>query len=524
MRCRGVFILFFFLFGISVAGFAQNSADQLKSIRSGVVEKIDGREYYIHTIKRGQTLYMISKAYGVQVNDLIAENPGVKNGIRADEKLRIPVPGKGGDQKTKSSPTPEAKPVQPGKSPEKAGGAGSKSSVREAGSDAKSSVKEGGAGEKTVATNVADTLVEQEIPCGMDGTTRSRIYNVALMMPLYLQDVDKDPGAPLPVEPYRPFQFIQFYEGFLMAVDSLVKTGLRIKLTVYDVGKDTSKTRQLLRKPEFKKCDLIVGVLYVQNFKIVAEFARKNKINLVNPISERSDILVNNPYVFKMRPSKKSRMDDLAAYMTTAFYRGDILILRGGQFAGKELPKQLKKECLERKLQIVHVENQENLILKLSKEKENYVVVFADNAAYIIELTRRLFELRNDYTLSLVGLPDWLSLEGLDMEYLVGLHAHMMAPLFVDYGSPEVKKFVGNFASVYKTDPESLAFQGFDTGIYFLSALRNFGPDLQRCIGDFKMKTLQTSFEFNRSSPKNGFENHHWNIFKYENYKLIGVN
>lgn len=515
MSCRSVFILLFFLFRISDGGFAQNSADQLKAIRSGVIEKIDGREFYIHTIKRGQTLYMISKAYGVQVNDLIEENPGVKNGIRADEKLRIPVPGKGGEKKEKNNQTPDSKPVPTAKSPEKEGSAG-----------AKSSVKDGGVAGKPVATTAADTLEEKEIPCGMDGTTRNRVYNVALMMPLFLQDVDTDPNpnAQLPVEPYRPFQFIQFYEGFLMAVDSLVKTGLKIKLMVYDVGKDTSQTRQVLKSPELKKVDLIVGVLYVQNFRIVAEFARKNKINLVNPISDRSDILVNNPYVFKMRPSKKSRMDDLAAYMTTAFYRGDILILRSGQFSGKDLPEQLKKECLERKLQVTQVENQENLILKLAKEKENYVVVFADNAAYIIDLTRRLFELRNDYTISLVGLPDWSSLEGLDMEYLVSLHAHMMAPLFVDYGSPEVKKFVGNFASAYKTDPESLAFQGFDTGIYFLSALRNYGSDLQRCIGDFKMKTLQTTFDFNRSSAKHGFENHHWNIFKYENYKLVGVN
>lgn len=498
-------ILFLLLTMTHVICFAQVTGEQLKALRSTVIEKVDGKEYYVHTIKRGQTLYMISKAYGVEVNDLIAENPQVKDGIKADEKIRIPIRSNQVDPVKKSS-DPVKKSGEP---------------VKKSGEPVKKS------GTTKEPKTIADSVAIPELPCGSDTTLQSRIYNVALMIPLYLQDVNlmnTDPKELAPEDPYRPLQFVQFYEGFRMAVDSLVKAGLRIKLWVYDVDKDTVKTKQLLKNPELKKMDLIVGLLYTRNFQIVANFAEKHKIVIVNPISERSDIIARNRTVIKARPSKKSRMDNLADYMASAFYRGQILILRSGQFPDRELPEYLKKVCQERKLNVIQAENQESLIARLSKEKENYVVIFADNSAYLLDLTRRLFEMRNDYNLTVVGLPDWSSIEGLDMEYLVNLRTHMMAPWFIGYENPQVKKFVRAYSSVYKSDPDPLAFQGYDIGFYFLSALRKYGPDLQRCIGEYKMKTLQTTFDFIHTSKNSGLENRHWCIFKYENYKLVGVN
>jgi LysM repeat protein len=62
-----------------------------------VVEKskdkvvISGKPYYIHIVKKGETSYSISKAYGIKVDDLVRENPSAANGIKEGQSLRIPV-------------------------------------------------------------------------------------------------------------------------------------------------------------------------------------------------------------------------------------------------------------------------------------------------------------------------------------------------------------------------------------------------------------------------------------------------
>ncbi len=51
----------------------------------------EGRVYYIHEVVKGQTLYSISKAYNVTVDQISRENAIEANGIREGQILRIPA-------------------------------------------------------------------------------------------------------------------------------------------------------------------------------------------------------------------------------------------------------------------------------------------------------------------------------------------------------------------------------------------------------------------------------------------------
>lgn len=56
---------------------------------------INNNKYYVHNISKGQTLYSISKAYGVSQKVIARENPGIYLGIKAGQTLFIPVPEPG---------------------------------------------------------------------------------------------------------------------------------------------------------------------------------------------------------------------------------------------------------------------------------------------------------------------------------------------------------------------------------------------------------------------------------------------
>lgn len=485
---------------LPMIAFSQATQEQLKQIRSNVRQMIDGKEYYIHTIKKGQTLYMISKAYGADINEVIKANPEVKQGIKADAKLRIPIPDQKVEEQSKKTPLP---PVKESKPPL---------------TETEPLNKDSLSGTSLVPSH--------GVPCKNELRTKTRIYKVALMLPLYLYEVNKiDPETldPDPAETFSSLQFIEFYEGFRMAVDSLKKSGLQLKLYVYDLGKDTTQTKQILKKTEMKSMDLIIGLLYHRNFQIVAEFAKKNEICIVNPISERSDLVNGNPFVFKVRPSGKTQLKHLAAFMEQAFYRAQILIIRNNQYKDKDAADQLKKECGLLKLNTQVVDGTDNAIARLTKSKENVLVFFTENGNYVLDLSRKLSEIRNDYMISIVGLPAWDKIEGLETEYMVNLNALIIAPYFIDYDNLKVKQFVKRFQEDYKTDPEHIAFQGFDIGYYFLSALMKYGRNFQDCIGDYIKIALQTTFEFSQTKG-NGFENQFWELYKFENYKLVKVN
>ena len=52
---------------------------------------ISGIAYFIHQVKKGETAYSISKAYGITVEELTRENPPAVYGIKEGQTLRIPV-------------------------------------------------------------------------------------------------------------------------------------------------------------------------------------------------------------------------------------------------------------------------------------------------------------------------------------------------------------------------------------------------------------------------------------------------
>ena len=58
--------------------------------KSSTIVYIDGAKYYIHTVLPGETLYGLSKTYGVGEQAIRAHNPGLADGLKADARVKIP--------------------------------------------------------------------------------------------------------------------------------------------------------------------------------------------------------------------------------------------------------------------------------------------------------------------------------------------------------------------------------------------------------------------------------------------------
>lgn len=82
MRNRGLLIASLLLF-ISIAVHATEP--------SSVIVAVDGKNYYLHTVERGDTLYSLSKTYEVATQEIMACNEGLTaSSLKAGNKLLIP--------------------------------------------------------------------------------------------------------------------------------------------------------------------------------------------------------------------------------------------------------------------------------------------------------------------------------------------------------------------------------------------------------------------------------------------------
>ena len=70
----------------AMEGFAVNPTG-----RSHSIVYINGAKYYVHTVKAGETLYSLSKIYGVDLESITKHNPSAIDGLKLDQTLKIPV-------------------------------------------------------------------------------------------------------------------------------------------------------------------------------------------------------------------------------------------------------------------------------------------------------------------------------------------------------------------------------------------------------------------------------------------------
>lgn len=78
--------------GLIFATLSGAAVELLPVDKSPVIVFINGKKYYVHTVKSGDTLYSIAKAYEVGEDAIRDSNPGVADGLRIDQTVKIPVP------------------------------------------------------------------------------------------------------------------------------------------------------------------------------------------------------------------------------------------------------------------------------------------------------------------------------------------------------------------------------------------------------------------------------------------------
>ncbi len=567
------------------------------------VEQIkDTLKHIKHTVKAKETLYSIALNYRVSIDSIRALNPGLVDEIYQDEVLKVPFPEMEAEfikhtveRRTRLKKIAERYQLDEDILEDANPGVGRRARrgdlimipLPEEDVELPEQYQEVTPGLKKIPEELLRLVDLDSVRCHQKQLYSDNLYRVALMLPLSLEYADSltmVKRTDNPKKNYKkPFNFIQFYEGFIMAVDSLLNDGLRLKLYVYDVDEDLSKTIQVLQQPELRNMDLIIGPLYWRNFRMVSNFAEMYGINIVNPLTHRDEIL-DHSQVFKLTPSDSNQLKTVENLIKRNFPESKVILVRHNKYQNEHFLSDLRRNLemgLDEKISVANsfidqiineysladttlpngeflesltIENimlyrdyiQENIQDSVTFQnrvdeivftedgieglkshasiiRPNVVVAYSDNKAFVFELLTRLNELKDTFNLTLIGLPHWDQLSGLETDHLLNLNVHILSNDHIDYEDENVKEFVRKFRSMYYTEPDRFAFDGFDVAYYFLTALHRYGRDFESCLPYYDGDLIQTRLDFH-FNPGKGFENTFWNIVNYRFYSPILIN
>lgn len=550
--------------------------------KSSDIVVIRGKSFYLHTVEAGQTLFSISKAYGVDVEELKKLNDKNDNTLSLYEVLRIPYVEpfvqidknfyyhkvQKGETIYSISRMFDIKPRRIFKFNDKYGqneplavGAVIRlplneidrtviarlekdaSTVKpedntsvvvkgaEENKDKQVKPEEGKkvllpdepdkkAGEQqkdVLVVGSGDDSAQDMPPFIQDVVILGEPYvKVALMLPFYAHEyptVSDTLNTPVYTSlSSRSEQFVYFYEGVLLAVDSLKNCGYKIDLRVYDTEKNPDRIFPVVQELNNWKPDLIIGPVYGSVSRAVIENLENKNIPVIYPLSARSENLGQYPNFIQVNTSFPSLANKMSEWIAAQAANANVVYI--------DLPgnnnEEDKRLFAQKMRQLDNVQFFEwdfegsplaDLKLLLLPDRENILILPTIREAEVSKVLPSLGVFADGYQVTVVGFPEWQTFTSVDHEAYFKLNTKIFTYSYVDNHSQVAHDFATKFRNYFYTEPNNLAFKAYDMGLYFISLAAKYRDRTLEAIEYYRQDGEFSRFGFSRIYDGQGKEN-----------------
>lgn len=456
-------------------------------------------EMMTHTVTKKETIYKISKKYGISQSELIAANPQLKyEKLKTGDILNIPqteVRDKDSRKKKKDRNQAEEETVP---------------SIY---------VKENTPEPQTIdmaalfaepAADRADAFVQEvEKP-------ESKSLEVALIMPFEL-----DNG-----QTQNQRKMVEFYQGMLLAIDKQKQAGKSISLHVYDTGSGNKSISSILARDEMANMDIIFGPKYERHVAEAAVFARENQIPLVLPLNSEDEALSSNRYVYQLTTPQSYMVQEVVKSLLKKYRQPQFIFISTDNSQGSELVSQLRSELDRTRNSYVNFRMDfdvdsiaYSLIDTLSATRPNIFVLNNSTGGELGSVlpVLQLVTREKDAAIEthLLGYPEYQAYAYDHMDELFEVDTWFYSWFYMNNRQRETVLFDSDFRHAFSRQlmqsyPNYAAY-GYDTALFFLNNLQKHGDRLPENFGYFRFEPIQMGFRFQRSGLTGAYVNH--NVF-----------
>ena len=449
---------------------------------SGIQGPVQSRCKEMHKVARKETVFSIARMYGITEQELLDANPEIKDAkkLKKGKLLCIPYP-----------------------------------KIQEA--EKQKEVKEPTNSELFEQNRKADHNIS--------------MIKAALILPFIAEGKGNTESE----------RMVEYYQGFLMAVDSLKRTGTSIDLYTYDSGSTVASVNAILVKPEMKNMDIIFGPLYTEQIKPMAEFANKNHIRLVIPFTSRDNTVYRNPDIYQINTPQSYLYSEVYDHFTRQFPKSHVIFLNAktGTEDKADFINGLREELKSKQIPFTNLDESatsEQMQAALQKDWANVFIPTSGSNTVLITTLPQLSAMVNDSIykekihaeVHLFGYPEWQTYTKDHLSAFFELDTYFYTSFYTNNLLAAPRNFTSSFRRWYGKDMEErypkYGMLGFDTGFFFLKGLSRYGSALEKNLDKLNLTPIQTGFKFDRVNNWGGFINK--KVFfvrfspKYELFKL----
>ena len=403
-----------------------------------------------HKVKKKETIFGISREYGLTIEELIKANPEMNEpGYELKKGMILNIPF------SKDSLEARAK--------------------REA------------AAKQVTVVKTAPVAVDD---------VRNREIRLGIMLPLH--NINGD-GR----------RMTEYYRGVLMACDSLKKQGLSIDVHAWNTAED-GNIYKVLEDPAAAKCDLIIGPLYSKQMDALSAFVAKYDIRLVIPFSINAPQLTTNRNIFQVYQSPTEQNEVIIARFIERFKSYHTVVIDCNDSTSKKgtFTFSLRRQMEQRGMDVVVTNlksTEANFSKAFSRTKPNVVILNTGRSQELGVAFSKINGLKAnspELEITMFGYTDWLLYTRTHLENFYKYNTYIPSVFYYNPLSAGTQRFERKYRQNFRSDMQNalprFAITGFDHAFFFLKGLHKYGKSFNGAEGMFGYPPVQTPLKFER--------------------------
>ncbi len=320
---------------------------------------------------------------------------------------------------------------------------------------------------------------------------------------------------------------LNFYEGAMVAIDSLQKEHIEIKVSAFDTPADSASVVRMMTNGVFKDAGVVIGTFPNNLAPIAAVVAKNNMINLVLTQGPSPDLLKENQQVALALASSITQCREMVNFIMNQYFDANIILIYRNLKREDELASVFREEIVRRstpgdfhEFNATSTEIQELLPL-ISKTKRNLVFITSSDEAFVSPVLS-LLEEQQIFGIKVCGLPTWDNFESIDFMTFNNVQIHLFDNNFIEESEPATTSFRKVFLNRFHSEPLPTAYNGFDLVYHLGKSMEEPHPDFSKLINS-SFEGSGKNFNF-VNSPGSGYENKHISVLRISDYKLERLN
>lgn len=358
---------------------------------------------------------------------------------------------------------------------------------------------------------------------------------VAVFAPLYIDSAFTNDTYKLGKANLPKFLLpgLDFYNGVMLAIDSLNAEKAAIEVLIYDTKSSSMGIDELLEQPELQDISLLIASFNNRNdIKPLADFAKEKNILLISATYPNDGGIEDNPEFVLLNPTLTAHIETLYKYVHRTYPLDNITLFRrkgGTEDQIQTILGNLNKRTAGIPLKLKTIELTDSFTTQqvtayLDSTKRNVVICGTLNEGFGLMLSKALSSSRQ-YPAVVIGMPTWDALRdigsGIDMVYTTPYNYFRQDKLSSQLSEKYRARFAGRASD--------LVFKGFETMYRFSKLLLKYGPELKNNLSAKEYK-LFNDFDIQKVTDEkdnqltNYLENKKLYLIRKVDGKLKSVN